>query len=70
MDAHEDRLIELEIKLALQENTLDVLSDIIAKQGQQLELMQQQLRYLYQQQQGGSADAPAASLLDDKPPHY
>lgn len=70
MGESEERLIELEIKLALQENTLDVLSDIIAKQGQQLELMQQQLRYLYQQQQGGSADALAVSLLDDKPPHY
>ena len=57
MDELENRIIELEIRLALQD---------------ELDLQQAQLRLLYnniQQQSEGAGDKPY-SLADEVPPHY
>ncbi|MDC7692377.1 SlyX family protein [Vogesella indigofera] len=66
----ESRLIELEIKVALQEDLLDALNLTVTRQQQQIDLLQEQLRHLYQLQQGASQDDVVGSLRDDIPPHY
>ena len=70
MDEWETRLVELEIRLALQDELLDSLTDTIAKLNEQMALQQAQLRLLYQRSmEKGQADKPY-SLLDEVPPHY
>lgn len=66
----ESRLTELEIKVALQEDLLDALNLTVTRQQQQIDLLQEQLRHLYQLQQGAGHDETVGSLRDDIPPHY
>lgn len=67
-----ERLIEAEIKLALQDELLEALNRRMAELQAQLDLQQAQLRLLYQQgmdKGGDGADEPK-SLFDELPPHY
>ena len=66
----EDRLTELEIKLSLTEDMVDELNRLVYAQQQQLELLQAQLRLLYNQMQNASSPAEPRSLRDEIPPHY
>jgi SlyX protein len=65
----EDRLINLESKLAFAEHTLEELNATVYRQQQQIDLLQEQLRLLYQQMQAGSAAEKSASS-QEVPPHY
>ncbi|SCC05371.1 MULTISPECIES: SlyX family protein [Snodgrassella] len=65
------RIEELEIQSALQEETIQSLSDTIARLQQTLDLQQAQLRLLYQRlpdraDSGGESFNPASEI----PPHY
>lgn len=65
------RIEELEIQSALQEETIQSLSDTIARLQQTLDLQQAQLRLLYQRlpdraDSGGEPFNPASEI----PPHY
>lgn len=65
----EDRITELEIKVALQDELLDELNRVVARQQQQMEWLAQELRRLQDQmraQEPGKAPAPR----DEIPPHY
>ena len=69
----ESRFIDLETKLAYQEDAAQQLSDVVARQQQQIETLETALRALIErvnnlstQQQGGSK----GSLADEVPPHY
>ena len=69
----ESRFIDLETKLAYQEDATQQLSDVVARQQQQIETLETALRALIErvnnlgtQQEGGSK----ASLADEVPPHY
>ena len=68
----ENRIIELEIRLALQDELLGSLNDTVAKMQNTLDLQQAQLRLLYNklQQQSESAGDKPYSLVDEVPPHY
>lgn len=67
----ENRLIELEIRLALQDELLASLNDTVVQQAKVLDLQQAQLRLLYQKMQTGTEnDTKTYSLLDEIPPHY
>ncbi len=66
----ESRITELEIKLALQEELMDALNLTVARQQQQIDLLQEQLRHLYRLQQAGNQPEEQRSLRDDIPPHY
>jgi SlyX protein len=63
----EDRITELEIKLALQDELLEGLNKIVATQQQQMDQVVNELRWLQQQEPSGSAQK---SLFDEVPPHY
>lgn len=64
----EQRLADLEIKLSFHEDLLDQLNLTIYRQQQQLDWLQQEVRRLAQQSEGGPT-APR-SLRDELPPHY
>ncbi|MDK4679660.1 SlyX family protein [Kingella negevensis] len=72
MNELEDRIIELEIRVALQDELLQSLNDTVAKMQDALDLQQAQLRVLYNkmQQQSESANSKPYSLADEVPPHY
>ncbi|BCL77070.1 hypothetical protein JHS3_28060 [Jeongeupia sp. HS-3] len=65
----EDRITELEIKLALQDDLLDELNRVVARQQQQLELLAQALRGVQSQMRGNEAGGQR-NLADEIPPHY
>lgn len=70
-DLQED-MIELQTRLAFQEDTLHQLNQIVATQDQQIRQLNEQLRLLtkrmedalYAQEQG------AHKITDERPPHY
>ena len=64
----ESRITELEIRLALQDDLLDDLNQIIARQQQQIDQMRKDLRYM--QERSSGPEQAGRSLLDDIPPHY
>ena len=70
MSEWEERLVELEIRLALQDELLQSLNDTVAKLNDTLALQQAQLRLLYQRSMDkGQYDKPY-QLIDEIPPHY
>ncbi|WP_165008604.1 SlyX family protein [Neisseria yangbaofengii] len=72
MEDLDNRITELEIQTALQDDLIASLSDTIAKMQQTLDLQQAQMRLLYQKMQDkGSNDGRGEySLRDEVPPHY
>lgn len=66
-----ERLDDLEIKLAFQEELVETLNRVVARQQQELDLLQRQVRYLYQQVRDlRPADEAPSSPEDEIPPHY
>ncbi len=65
----ESQITELEIRLALQDDLLEDLNQIIARQQQQIDHLMQQMRYLQERSSGGQEQS-GRSLLDEIPPHY
>lgn len=66
-------LIDLQIKIAYLENTVDDLNAIVTDQTLQIKDLQDQLKliYRYLENQHGNDDGIAPfDLLADKPPHY
>ncbi|PSJ79344.1 SlyX family protein [Neisseria iguanae] len=72
MEKLENRITELEIQTALQDDLIASLSDTIAKMQQTLDLQQAQMRVLYQKMQdkGANGEREEYSLRDEVPPHY
>ena len=69
----EERLLELEIKLSLNDDLLDELNRQVYRQQQQIDLLQAQLRHLYGQMRANAESAENAeprNLRDEIPPHY
>ena len=65
----ESRLAEIEAKLSLTEDLVEQLNRTVYRQQQQIDLLQQELRVLYQQvREAGRADPPGPA--DEVPPHY
>lgn len=65
----ESRINELEIKLGLSEDHLEELNRTVFRQQQQIDLLQAQIRELYQLLQPTTPIEPR-NLRDDIPPHY
>lgn len=72
MNELDNRITELEIRIAFQDELLTDLNDTIAKMRETLDLQQAQLRLLYnklQQNQSDDYNKPY-SLAEEVPPHY
>lgn len=65
----DSRITELEIKLGLSEDHLEELNRVVFRQQQQIDLLQAQIRELYQLMQPAAPSEPR-DLRDDIPPHY
>lgn len=65
----EERINELEAKLAFAEDLIETLNQTVIRQQGQLDLMQQQLRLLHQQLQEALPD-DGRSPREEIPPHY
>lgn len=73
MSNTEERLTQLETQLAFQDDTLEQLNQQVIKQGQELSLLQGQLKQLNQRfknLQTAQHEDQQPSLADEKPPHY
>lgn len=69
-DVSDERLEQIEIKLAYQDDALGQLSDVVYRQQQQIEALRDHcLRLEERLTSVGSADS-APSAEDEKPPHY
>lgn len=66
----ESRLIDLEIKVAFQEDLIETLNLTVARQQQQLDLLQAQFRALYQQVRAAAPAGAESQPQHEIPPHY
>jgi SlyX protein len=66
----EERLIDLETRLAFQEAALQALSDALAAQQQQIDQLLQTCRWLAERGPAPDEGAAAASQAREPPPHY
>lgn len=66
----DSRLTELETRVAFQDDLLDALNRIVADQQRQIELMQREIRLVYDQLKSLSPSEIALGNDDERPPHY
>lgn len=64
----DDRLIDIETRIAYQEDMLQQLNDVVAKQQKRIDLLEDVLRTLTERYP--SLQAEATPALIEKPPHY
>jgi SlyX protein len=69
MPVHEQRLDELEAKLAWAEDLIETLNETVIRQQRQMDSLQKQLRLLHQQILDSRTDAHS-SPHEEMPPHY
>jgi SlyX protein len=66
-----DQLIELEIKLAYQEDLLQALNNIVSEQQQQIQRLEATCQLLYERLNSLASDNNRADkLVNEIPPHY
>ena len=68
--AHDQRLTDLEIKVAYADDLLDQLNALVYRQQLAIDRLQAQVAQLHQQLRDNGAGAPPRSLRDEIPPHY
>ncbi len=66
----EERIVELETRLAFQENTIEELSDVVAQQQIQLDDVIKELLALKEQYQNTNAEGAEGQGEEPPPPHY
>lgn len=66
----EERLTNLESKLAYQDDTLDALNAVVTQQQEEISRLQAMCKYLNQRLNEFESPDPRASADDEKPPHY
>lgn len=66
----EERLAELESRVAFQDNTIQELNDVLVKQQQQINLLTSQYRELKQQLQAIEPSSLIEEAQETPPPHY
>ncbi len=67
-DPTDARLTELEIKASFADDLLEQLNQLVARQQQQIDLLQRELLALRQPVREQPADGGAP--IDERPPHY
>lgn len=66
----EARFIEIETKLAYQEDALQTLNEVILKQQKQIDQLDASVRLLIDRIKQMQAMESAEKPLDERPPHY
>ena len=68
---NDDRLIELEIKAAYQEDLLQVLNKIVSEQQQQIQRLEKTCQLLNERINSLSTESGGnGASVDEMPPHY
>ena len=65
-----DRIIELEIKAAYQEDLLQALNKIVGNQQQQIDRLEATCRLLNERIKSLSTEGGSGEGVDEVPPHY
>jgi SlyX protein len=65
----EERMLDMETKMAYQENSIKELSDIIYEQQKKIDLLEEKIGFLIDQFKD-VADSSGGEIRNDKPPHY
>lgn len=68
--APDERLVELESKLAFQEQTIEDLNEVVVEQGRLLEAISERLARLEQRLRGADDAGSETDPLQERPPHY
>ncbi|WP_031433412.1 SlyX family protein [Methylomarinum vadi] len=66
----EERIIELEIKLAYQEELVDTLNSIVAKQQTQIDKLEETCKLLHDKINALAVAEPKKNPVHEIPPHY
>ena len=66
----EERLIELETKLAFQETIVEELNEIVTRQQQQLDILQSAIEQLNDRLKSASEETVMEPAQERPPPHY
>lgn len=66
----EDRLVEIEIKISYQEDTLQELNKVIYDQQKMIDQLEATCRFLLNQVKDLSDTASEKSAANERPPHY
>ncbi len=67
---NDDRIIELEIKVAYQEDLLQLLNNIVSQQQQQIDRITATCSLLNERIKSLSTEGSAGENVDETPPHY
>lgn len=67
---NEARFIEIETRIAYQEDTLRELSDVLARQQQEIDRLRRLCDTLQSRMEAGADSARPASQVHEPPPHY
>lgn len=70
MPSTEDRLIELETRVAYQEDALNTLGEELARQKREIEALVARLRELQARVDSGGEGVFTGTPQDEVPPHY
>jgi SlyX protein len=66
----EKRLIELETRLAYQEDAVLALNNVVCQQQRQIDQLEATCRFLVERFNQLLAAADTPKVVDEKPPHY
>jgi SlyX protein len=69
MSMDQDRLVELEIKLAYQEDLLQTLNTVVAQQQRQITALENAYRFLHDKVNQIHLEK-GQEIVDEIPPHY
>ena len=67
---NEDRLIELETKLAFQETTIHKLDEVVTQQQNQLDILQAAIQELHERMKSMAEETVRDPADEPPPPHY
>ena len=66
--SHEDRFVDIEIKLALQEDLVETLNQLVYQQSRRIDQLAAMVSHLAEQIGNNAQSGP--NPVNDKPPHY
>lgn len=65
----DEKIIDIETRIAYQDDTIQQLSDVMYRQQQQIEKLEKTVQLLVGKIQGLSENNPEKTI-DERPPHY
>ena len=66
--SQEDRFVDIEIKLAHQEDLVESLNQMVYQQGRRIDQLEAMLSQMAEHVRNNAQSGP--NLVNDKPPHY